>query len=703
MTAVNSHLSTGLPGLDRVLKGLIPGDNIVWQVDTVEDYLPFIEPYSRYALGVGQKLVYFRFAKHPPLLPESAGAEIHETPSRGRLRDVHHRDPPRHREDRPGRVSTSSTASRDLAVDWYSDQMLGNFFMLTCPYLFDVETIALLRPAAELPLVPRHRSDLARRRRCCWTSTGTSSRLYIHPLKVQQRYSPTMYMLHAWEGDDFAPVTRQRHDRRDAHLGALAAPGDRPATAWACGTGRSSRPRRSGRRCARGEAEPDRGAASSSTGWSAWPSRATSGCWSCWSGTSDLADLLDIGKRMIGTGLIGGKSVGMLLARAILRQADAALERGAGAARLVLHRLRRVLHLPGPQRHLVDAPEAARRRELPGRRREGPPAHADGQLPGLHPAAVRGHARLLRPVAHHRALLQPAGGQLRQRVRRQVRERLLRQPGPAAQAAGGLHVGRAHHLRQHHEREGPALPRPARHAGPRRADGPAGPARLRRAVRQPVLPADRRRGLLVQPVRLERVHRPGGRGAPPGLRPGHAGRGPQRRRLHARRGPQRPAAPARGQLRRGPPIRPAPRGRAGPGGQPARLGRLRRGGRAGASRCRWRCSPRRDEELAPPSRRAEPERLSLGAHLRQAVWRRPASSQDMREMLATLQDAYDYPVDVEFTANFTGDGDYKINLVQCRPLPGQGRRGHRRSAAGHCAGGRSCWRPTAPSSARAAR
>jgi pyruvate,water dikinase len=31
------HLSTGLSGLDRMLKGLMPGDNIVWQVNTIED------------------------------------------------------------------------------------------------------------------------------------------------------------------------------------------------------------------------------------------------------------------------------------------------------------------------------------------------------------------------------------------------------------------------------------------------------------------------------------------------------------------------------------------------------------------------------------------------------------------------------------------------------------------------------------------
>jgi len=40
----------------------------------------------------------------------------------------------------------------------------------------------------------------------------------------------------------------------------------------------------------------------------------------------------------------------------------------------------------------------------------------------------------------------------------------------------------------------------------------------------------------------------------------------------------------------------------------------------------------------------------------------------MREMLGILRDAYDYPVDTEFTANFLPDGRFLVNLVQCRPL-----------------------------------
>ena len=43
-------------------------------------------------------------------------------------------------------------------------------------------------------------------------------------------------------------------------------------------------------------------------------------------------------------------------------------------------------------------------------------------------------------------------------------------------------------------------------------------------------------------------------------------------------------------------------------------------------------------------------------------------AQDMREMLQTLQNVYRSPVDIEFTVNFRKNGKYQINLLQCRPL-----------------------------------
>ncbi|MHC4700442.1 MAG: PEP/pyruvate-binding domain-containing protein [Planctomycetota bacterium] len=47
-------------------------------------------------------------------------------------------------------------------------------------------------------------------------------------------------------------------------------------------------------------------------------------------------------------------------------------------------------------------------------------------------------------------------------------------------------------------------------------------------------------------------------------------------------------------------------------------------------------------------------------------------SQVMQNMLKVLEGHYQYPVDIEFTANFTSDDAFRINLVQCRPLQAKG-------------------------------
>jgi hypothetical protein len=40
----------------------------------------------------------------------------------------------------------------------------------------------------------------------------------------------------------------------------------------------------------------------------------------------------------------------------------------------------------------------------------------------------------------------------------------------------------------------------------------------------------------------------------------------------------------------------------------------------------------------------------------------------MRRLCRQLQDAYNHPVDIEFTGNFSTNGSFRINLVQCRPF-----------------------------------
>ena len=55
-------VSSGLPALDKILNGIRPGDNVVWQVDAYEDFLPFVRPFYEYTVAGSEKIVYFRFA-----------------------------------------------------------------------------------------------------------------------------------------------------------------------------------------------------------------------------------------------------------------------------------------------------------------------------------------------------------------------------------------------------------------------------------------------------------------------------------------------------------------------------------------------------------------------------------------------------------------------------------------------------------------
>src|SRR5512143_123699 len=72
-----AEFTTGLPGLDKVLEGVMPGDNIVWQVDSISDYRALVTPYAEAARCSGRHLIYFRFASHEQLIPDDFGAEIH--------------------------------------------------------------------------------------------------------------------------------------------------------------------------------------------------------------------------------------------------------------------------------------------------------------------------------------------------------------------------------------------------------------------------------------------------------------------------------------------------------------------------------------------------------------------------------------------------------------------------------------------------
>src|SRR5512142_53631 len=311
--------STGLPSLDRVVEGLRPGDNVVWQVDSVADYVPFVRPFVAGALASGKRLVYFRFARHAPLVDDGACAEIHRlSPAVGFesfTTSIHQAI----EAAGPGAYYVFDCLS-DLAADWYSDLMLGNFFLVTCPRLYELETVTYFA------LFRDHHSDEA-----IEAIRNTTQLLvdvlhheharYVHPRKVDGRHSPTMYLPHLWGGSKLEPLTASAVVAQV--LVALARRRDDTARDRADPWERRVRDAREVLDGIRAGTRPPSHADAPERQLLRMMITRDERLAELAARHLDLSDLLAIRARMIGTGLVGGKAVGILLARAILTKAGA--------------------------------------------------------------------------------------------------------------------------------------------------------------------------------------------------------------------------------------------------------------------------------------------------------------------------------------------------------------------------------------------
>ena len=312
-----STLTTGLSGLDEVLKGVMPGDNIVWQVETIADYKALVVPYVEAARRTRRRLIYFRFASHEQLISSDIGAEIHHpNPDLGFesfVTQVHSVI----EEAGKGAIYVFDCLS-ELAAKWQSDQSLGNFFVLTCPRLYDLETVtyfALYRNyhatygLAPITATTQFLLDVFRH----------EERLYIRPIKVQYRSTSAMNTIHVWEGDKFKPITNSaiiaeiltaarwpglRASGRLGFWNRIFAQAQKAHESYRAGHCPAEIEQQEFDRLSRMVLSRDETILKLATKY------------------LKLEDILAIRDRMVGVGLIGGKAVGMLLARAILKKTD---------------------------------------------------------------------------------------------------------------------------------------------------------------------------------------------------------------------------------------------------------------------------------------------------------------------------------------------------------------------------------------------
>jgi hypothetical protein len=302
--------STGLTGLDEILNGLRLGDNVVWQVDEIEDYHHFVLPFVHNAITEGRRVVYMRFADHDPLLESSEHIKVYtldaHTGFESFTTQIYNIATVEGRE-----VFYIFDCLSFLQSAWATDLMTGNFFVVMCPYLFELDTIAyfsIMRHSHSFKTVARIRE-----------TTQLLLEVYhpggdycVHPLKAWNRYSPTMFFPHLEEGKEFTPIINSvdatqlfsEISRREAQSPR------RYLDYW-------DRLFMKAEDLSRGPCKPEERQEMVDELCRIMIGR-ESRMLALARKIFTLEDLLNIKSRVIGTGFVGGKTVGMLLARRIL-------------------------------------------------------------------------------------------------------------------------------------------------------------------------------------------------------------------------------------------------------------------------------------------------------------------------------------------------------------------------------------------------
>lgn len=307
--------STGIESLDAVLTGLNKGDNVVWQVDGIDDFAAFVGPYVERAKRDGRRLVYMRFADHPPLVKPDHGAQMYDLDAGSgfetfstQLHEIIGRE--------GKEVYYVFDCLSDLLNAWATDLMIGNFFMVTCPYLFELDTIAyfaLLRNCHSFKTIARIRETT----QLLLDLYNVAGKFCLHPLKVWKRYSPTMFLPHLQQNGGFIPITSSVDATKLlSHISERGLePAERAFDYWdklfLRATELSELPDASeqdrqmtlDRLCRIMIGRDERMLALAEKHFT-------------------LPDLLAVKSRLIGTGFIGGKAVGMLLANKIVSKDD---------------------------------------------------------------------------------------------------------------------------------------------------------------------------------------------------------------------------------------------------------------------------------------------------------------------------------------------------------------------------------------------
>ncbi|MCR5595394.1 MAG: PEP/pyruvate-binding domain-containing protein [Lachnospiraceae bacterium] len=308
--AAFERVKSGIPEMDAAFDNIRLGDNVVWRVTDLSEFKLFMEPYIRQAKEDQRKIIYFRFASHEPLLEDCPEIETINIPLSHRFEtftvDIHNAI------DRAGRDAFYVfDCLSELQTAWATDLMMGNFFRVTCPFLFILDTVAFF------PIIRGKHSVHAINKIVDTTQLffdvySDSKTVYVRPVKIWRRDSDTMFLPHTYEPETghFAPILDGvKSSRFYQTLGRVQRSAEEQySDSWDRFFNRARLLEENGadiseecsRMCNIMMTRDSRMRTMVKKHFTA-------------------KDYFDVRNHMIGTGMVGGKSCGMLLARAIIR------------------------------------------------------------------------------------------------------------------------------------------------------------------------------------------------------------------------------------------------------------------------------------------------------------------------------------------------------------------------------------------------
>ena len=208
--AAYEPILSGIPAMDTALDNIRLGDNVVWEVGSLDEFRAVAVPFAEQALRDGRNLLYIRFAEHEPILPPMEGLRVIQVPLSHRFEtftvEIHNII-----EEEGYDAFYVFDCLSELEAAWATDLLMGDFFHLTCPFLFILDTVAYF-PV----LRGRHSFDALQKIRDTTqlfldvfteekepVSDGSGSGkilyMYVRPVKVWRRETEAMLQPHLYD------------------------------------------------------------------------------------------------------------------------------------------------------------------------------------------------------------------------------------------------------------------------------------------------------------------------------------------------------------------------------------------------------------------------------------------------------------------------------------------------------------------------